>query len=333
MTLAVDARALTKVYTIAGRFFNRRAQKKVVAISDVNLQIKAGEIFGVVGRNGYGKTTLIKCLSSLLIPTCGQVHVFSLDASVDSRAVRQLIGWVGTEERSFYFRLTGRQNLAFFARLQGLEPELTNRRITELAETFDLAQLLDRRFFEYSTGNRQRLALARGLLHNPKLLILDEPTRSLDPFAADTLRKCLSDWVSQGEQRTIIITSHNLDEIEALSHRVAIMSRGRLKACGSVEELRSTWGESETVGLLLASMPEQDILPSELRPHIFWEKTATQEVWLRLRHVVGDDALSQTLSGLSRAGIAPLSVERSVLRLQDIIDRVDETDEGQTGAT
>src|ERR1051326_8585034 len=163
------------------QFFRRRVKPPVQALSDVTFDVRAGEIFGLIGRNGAGKTTLTKMMATLVQPTSGTVQVNGYDSVRDDEKVRAQVGLATAEERSFYWRLTVEQNLMFFARLYGLSDMLARRRIIELVEQFELKELVSRRFGELSTGNKQRMAFARAMLSSPPVLLLDEPTRSLDP--------------------------------------------------------------------------------------------------------------------------------------------------------
>ncbi len=152
-----------------------------------HLKLNEGEIFGLIGRNGAGKTTLTKIIATLVQPTDGKVSVQNFDSVKDEVKVRSLIGLATAEERSFYWRLTAEQNLLFFARLYGLKDAAAKQRIAEIFEQLDLKDLAKRRFSELSTGNKQRLAIARAILPKPPILLLDEPTRSLDPLAAQAI--------------------------------------------------------------------------------------------------------------------------------------------------
>lgn len=320
---AVRTEALCKTYRIGGRFWKRGEAKEVEALIDVDLEVPRGEIFGLVGRNGYGKTTLVKCIASLLLPSKGKVQVFGQDTRVQQRSLRRLVGWVGTEERGFYFRLTGEQNLRFFAQLQGMESDVIEERIQLFAQKFAVKELLSRRFHEYSTGNRHKMAIIRGLLHQPRLLMLDEPTRSLDPFAAHTMRQALLEWVKEDPGRTIIITSHNLQEIESLSDRVGVMSRGRLRACGPVEHLRKEWGSGETIGIQLERKPGAWAALCASLTELTWEPSPDRGGWLRVGQRPGDGTLDLVFDELRKENDRILTVERKELSLQDIVDRVD----------
>jgi ABC-2 type transport system ATP-binding protein len=322
---AIEVEALSKTFQ-SGRplpFVSKR--RSVEALKDVCLTIETGEIFGLVGRNGYGKTTLIKCIASLIEPTHGRVRVLGHDATKASRALRRSIGLVSSDERSFYWRLSGLQNLLFFSRLQGLPAGAASRRIEELAGLFEVSALLDRRFQEYSSGNRQRLAMVRALLHDPRVLILDEPTRSLDPFAATTLRRALCDWVSQARDRSVLITSHNLDEVEQLSHRVGIMSRGRLREQGTVEELRRKYDSHERIVIETAGVLGGEQLSSlrEIAADVVSSPRPDGGHDLVFRRPKGSALLDRILKQLVTFDLQINGFERSELSLQDIIDRVD----------
>lgn len=327
MGLAVEITGLKKSYAVEKSFWSRRSSFQ--ALSDVNLQIRQGEIFGLVGRNGYGKTTLIRCVAGLLAPTEGTIRVYGHDTVHNAEEVRKLIGWVGAEERSFYLRLTGRQNLMFFARLQGVPDHISAVRVSELAQQLECEPLLDRRVHELSTGNRQRLSIIRGLLHRPRLLILDEPTRSLDPFAADDLRAVLARWIQQDVQRSILITSHLLFEIEAMSHRIAIMGKGCLGASGTLSQLRQRLGGGQRVEVVVqGNVPEAALTTLGA---LGVEKKVVEatpgpaehrETVLCFQRQPHDDLLNRTLQKLDQLGLVMDRISTVELSLQDMIDRL-----------
>jgi ABC-2 type transport system ATP-binding protein len=215
-----------------------RERQWITAVKDVSLDINEGEFFGLLGPNGAGKTTLIKMLCSLVLPNSGMAQVFGHDILREEQAVKKIVGLVSSEERSFYWRLTGRENLQFYASLYQLSRRDARKRIEELLSMVELTGEADIRFHNYSTGMRQKLAIARGLLSEPRILFVDEPTRSLDPVSAQAVRSFLREKVA-GEGKTVILATHNLNEAEQLCDRLAIMDHGRIIALGSVQELRS----------------------------------------------------------------------------------------------
>ncbi len=208
-----------------------------IAVDGVSLSVGEGELFGLLGENGAGKTTLIRMLSTTLLPTSGHARVAGHDIVHDAPAVRRSIGLVSGDERSFYWRLTGRQNLEYFAALYHVAPRAVTRRIDDLLMTLGVAPYADRRFSTYSTGIKQRFAIARGLLTEARILFLDEPTRALDPIAADELRHYVADQIVGRLGYTALVATHSLAEAEAICPRVAIIRHGRIVASGSMEEL------------------------------------------------------------------------------------------------
>jgi ABC-2 type transport system ATP-binding protein len=215
-----------------------RKRQWVDAVKNVSLEIKEGEFFGMLGPNGAGKTTLIKMLCCLVLPNSGTARIFGHNIVRDTQSVKEMVGLVSAEERSFYWRITGRENLQFYASLYHLFGKPAQKRIDELLELVGLSNEGDIRFQNYSTGMRQKLSIARGLLSEPRVLFVDEPTRSLDPVSAQAVRQFLKERIA-GAGKTVILATHNLNEAEQLCDRLAIMDHGHLKALGSVPELRA----------------------------------------------------------------------------------------------
>jgi ABC-2 type transport system ATP-binding protein len=236
-----------------------RQRQWIQAVDGVNLEVEEGEFFGLLGPNGAGKTTLIKLLCCLVIPSSGTAQVFGHDILKEEQAVKNLVGLVSSEERSFFWRLTGRENLQFFASLYHLSGKAARQRINELLDLMDLTDRGDTRFQNYSTGMRQKLAIARGLLSNPKLLFVDEPTRSIDPISAQAIRHFLKENAAS-KGKTIVLATHNLTEAEQLCDRLAIMDQGRVIAVGTVRELRSLFQRHQEYGLEVRRLSES-ILP------------------------------------------------------------------------
>lgn len=216
-------------------------KKEITALSEVNLGVRKGEFFALLGPNGAGKTTLIKILATLILPSSGRALVHGLDVTRYGREVRRRIGYVVGDERSFYWRLTGRQNLRFFATLNNLSGGAAAVRIQQLLEFVGLEPDADRMFKDYSSGMRQKLAIARGLLTDPEIIFMDEPTKSLDPLTADAIRSFVREKMIGERKRTVLYATHNLREAEAMCDRLAIISRGSVKYVGAVNELKKKY--------------------------------------------------------------------------------------------
>lgn len=210
------------------RFGDRALPHPVRALSDVTLEVNTSQVFGLLGPNGAGKTTLLKVLATLVLPTEGRAVVYGADVVKDGHEVRRMVGLTSGDERGFYWRLTGKENLEFFAGLRGLSPRAVRRGTDAVLELVGLSQAAREVVARYSTGMRQRLALARALLGDPPLLLLDEPTRSLDPEATDKVRVLLRGLAQSG--RTILIATHALAEAAAVCDRVAIIAGGRVRS-------------------------------------------------------------------------------------------------------
>jgi len=236
----IETFSLTKKFSALNDYralLRFRRQETLTAVNSVSLQIQAGELFGLLGANGAGKTTFIKLLSTLILPTAGRAVIGGYDVVAQAPAVKAMIGWVDTQERSLFWRLTGRQNLAFFAALYGLPRAQVNARITEVLALVELTEQAGRRVMTYSSGMRQRLAVARALLARPQIIFMDEPTRSLDPINARALRRFIRQTLVDRLGCTVVLVTHHLDEAATLCDRLAIMHRGRIIACGSVAEI------------------------------------------------------------------------------------------------
>ena len=237
-----------------------------LAVDDLSLEVGEGELFGLLGENGAGKTTLIRMLTTTLLPTAGSARVGGFDVVREAAAVRRVIGLVAGDERSFYWRLTGRQNLEFFAALYRLPAPVARQRIGDLIDTLGLASYVDERFDSYSTGMKQRFAIARGLLTEPRILFLDEPTRALDPISADEVRRYVTEHLQRELGATILLATHTLSEAQAMCDRIAIVRHGRIVAAGSMDDLRARMGltdvfelevggDAETVRGAIAAIP------------------------------------------------------------------------------
>ena len=253
---AIETENLTKrfipVRTFGDLIARRWRRVPRTAVDDVSIRIGEGELFGLLGENGAGKTTLIRMLSTTLLPTSGRASVLGFDVVAEAQAVRRRIGIVSGDERSFYWRLSGRQNLEYFAALYHLPRAAIRPRVNELLAALDITGIADRRFDSYSTGMKQRFAIARGMLVDPKVLFLDEPTRALDPIAASELRHYLAQDIIGRMGYTALLATHTLSEAEEICDRVAIMRAGHLVHTGTMDELRADMGLTTVLELAVS---------------------------------------------------------------------------------
>ncbi len=303
-----------------------RKPEPVTAVAGVHLRVHRGELFGLLGPNGAGKTTLIKMLCTLIVPTAGRARVAGHDLSQEA-AIKGAVGLVVSDERSFYWRLSARRNLSFFAAMAGLGRAETGLRVEEVLSAVGLSDLAGRRFGEMSTGMRQRLAIARGLLHRPQLLFMDEPTRSLDPLATARLHDLVRRLV-QDEGMTVLLTTHNLGEAESLCDRVALMHRGQIRACDAPDQLRRELWPGDRYCLRVDRAPDAagvnlEALASELEARPAGD--GTTELHFR---VDGDSgALTAVLDALRAAGITILSVRSELPTLEEVFAHYAEPEE------
>jgi ABC-type multidrug transport system ATPase subunit len=202
-----------------------------VALAGLSFEVREGEALALLGANGAGKSTLLRILATLLLPTRGTARLAGYDAVRQPKEVRRKLGYHAGTDHGFYARLTGRENLRFFGRLNHLSAAATNQRISRLAEQFRLGEALDRQVRTLSSGTVQRLSLARALVHQPSVLLLDEPTRSLDAIAAMEFRRFLKKEIVQGAGTSLLFASHTLPEVELLADRIVVIDRGRLLDC------------------------------------------------------------------------------------------------------
>lgn len=303
-----------------------RRPNAIRALDGVDLEVDRGELFGLLGPNGAGKTTLIKVLCTLIVPTDGSAHV--LGHNLDQEApIKRSVGLVVSDERSFYWRLSARRNLAFFATMLGLNGDAAHRRIETVLDAVDLTEMADRRFSHLSTGMRQRVAIARGLLNRPQLLFMDEPTRSLDPIATGRLHTLIRRLVDQ-EGMTVFLTTHALDEAEKLCDRIALMVRGRIRACASPEQMRRDLRPGQNYRFHLrcrpATVPIDRIVHLE---EVRLEPAQDDTTWLHFYLRDGAGELSTVLGVLASAGITILQISSQVAGLDQVFAHYAEGEE------
>src|SRR5919204_866786 len=254
--MVIEALDLRRTYrTTTGTL--RRRPLAVEAVRGVSFEVAEGELFGLLGPNGAGKTTTIKMLITLLLPTSGSARVLGYDVVADARRVRERIGYVFGGERGLYERLSALDNMRYFAELYGVPPREQKRRIEFLFELVGLKGRERERVEGYSRGMRQRLHIARGLVHDPPVVFLDEPTIGVDPVGARDLRATISSLVAAG--KTVLLTTHYMFEADALCDRIAVISKGRIVAEGTPDELKALVAEGTVVEIETFGAPQDAI--------------------------------------------------------------------------
>mgnify|MGYP001114186674 CR=1 FL=1 len=234
---AIEAEDLKKTFkTSVGRAFLKKQAIIVNAVDGLSLRVGSGQIHSLVGPNGAGKTTTIKILSTLLIPDSGRALVGGFDVVKEPGKVREIIGLVLAPDKGFYTRLTGLENLVYYGRLYGLNRGEAIRRAYELLELVGLADEGKRLYEEYSLGMKAKLSIAKAMINDPSIIFLDEPTIGLDPISARRVRQIIRDLATQG--RTILLTSHNMWEVENLSNKVSLIKGGKIVVEGSPADLK-----------------------------------------------------------------------------------------------
>ncbi|MFO7945005.1 MAG: ABC transporter ATP-binding protein [Anaerolineales bacterium] len=278
--------------------------KDFVAVQGVNLEVKAGEVLALLGPNGAGKTTTVRMLTTVLRPTLGRACVAGYDILKEDAQVRKSVG-VLTEHHGLYQRMYIKEYLDFFGQLYELGSEEREDRIIDLLNTFGLEQESDRRIGEFSKGMRQKLSLARALLHSPPVLLLDEPTSAMDPESARLVRNAIKKLRS--EERAIVICTHNLSEAEELADKIAIIRRGEIIANGTPRQLkRHLLGPSEFEVQLRETLDGKDLAFLEMV-----EITATGKDWFRYQTASPDEVNPVVIKRL-------LNDDFSIIRLGEV---------------
>jgi ABC-2 type transport system ATP-binding protein len=250
---AIEVTDLRRTYRTTTGFF-RRGALDVEAVRGITFDVDHGELFGLLGPNGAGKTTTIKMLITLLLPTAGAARVLGYDVVEDAYEVRKRVGYVFGGDRGLYDRLSALDNLRYFAELYGVPPRDQKRRICELLELVGLTGRERERVEGYSRGMRQRLHIARGLLHDPLVLFLDEPTIGVDPVGARELRATIAALAEAG--KTVLLTTHYMFEADALCDRVAVITRGEIVAEGPPKQLKALVAGGLVVEIEVYGIPE-----------------------------------------------------------------------------
>jgi len=258
---AIVCENLRRVFVSSeGRLFSKKS-KEIVALDDVNFSVSKSELFGLLGPNGAGKTTATRILCTLLLPTSGTAHILGYDVVDDARDVQRTVNMVAGGERMLYFRLTARENLAYFAELYNVPKGEVNHRIEDLLELVGLIERQDEPVERFSKGMKQRLQIARGLINDPDVLLLDEPTLGLDVHIARDIRQFIQKDLVEKCRKTVLLTTHYLYEAEEICHRVAFLHNGNIVTIDTPRNLKKMSKRGISIELLVSSISD-DILSS-----------------------------------------------------------------------
>ncbi|MGP8070549.1 MAG: ATP-binding cassette domain-containing protein [Candidatus Bathyarchaeia archaeon] len=317
----VEVNQLSKTFeTREGKLF-RKVPKKVVAVDAIDFSVPKGEIFGLLGPNGAGKTTSIKMLCTLITPSSGDAYINGFSIVKDQQKVRENLGVMLTGERTLYWKLTGQENLEYFAALYHLDSAYAKKRILTLLDLVGLSEREDTLVENYSTGMRIRLSFAKALLNEAPVLLFDEPTASLDPQSSHLIRDIIRDLKRQGY--AILLTTHNMEEADALSDRVAIIDHGKIVVLGSPSELKQKVKSSDIIEIEARNVVEQIVNAlqsfSEVSKVAITSSTQGEETQLLRVHVEkGKEVLPRILEFLVRKQVTITKVSFIEPTLEDV---------------
>jgi ABC-2 type transport system ATP-binding protein len=295
----------------------------VEVLRGVDLSVRRGDFLALLGANGAGKTTVLKTIATLLLPDAGRVRVCGHDVTTHGRQVREAVGYVLADERSFHWRLSGRENLEFFAALHGIPAAAARARIRTLLDRLDLGAVAARGFGEYSTGMKQRLAIARALLGRPRVLVMDEPTRSVDTAHATAVWRLVREEVEEAEGCVVLVT-HHIQEALALCGRVAVLSGGVIALDTSADRLQAVTAGLDGFTLAVRGLRPPDLPALRHFPGVRDIRIASQvagEQTLEVWTTNGDLPLAGFIGELTGRGATVCSLQRST-PLQAVIERL-----------
>jgi len=317
----VEVKQLSKTFeTREGGVF-RKVSKKVVAVDAIDFSVPKGEIFGLLGPNGAGKTTSVKMLCTLITPTSGDAYINNFSIAKDQQKVRENLGVMLTGERTLYWKLTGQENLEYFAALYHMDSTHAKKRIHALLDLVGLSEREDTLVENYSTGMRIRLSFAKALLNEAPVLLFDEPTASLDPQSSHLIRDIIRDLKREGH--AIILTTHNMEEADALSDRVAIIDHGKIVVLGSPSELKQKVKSSDIIEIDARNVVDQTVGAlqsfSEVSKVAITSSTQGSETQLLRVHVEkGKEVLPRILEFLVRKQVTITKVTFIEPTLEDV---------------
>jgi ABC-2 type transport system ATP-binding protein len=317
--LAIETRKLGRTYKIRGNKKEKKIHKELVALSDVDIQIEQGELFGLLGPNGAGKTTLIKVLTTLLAPTCGEAFVAGYNVMNEPHQVRPRINMVSGGESSGYGLLTVRENLWMFSQFYGMPSKEANQRIVDLLKTVGLGDRINTKSSDLSTGLRQKMNIVRGFMTDPEVLFLDEPTLGLDVGASRDVRKLIRGWLDDDKKRTLLLTTHTMVEAEELCDRVAIINQGRLLACDKPSTLKHLLQEDILFEIRTSPLNGLNAQSMEALPEVHSASISEVEGGAVLKlALLEESALAAVINALTDRNIKIMQLNKHEPTLEDV---------------
>jgi len=330
---AIEAKGLTKIFEKKAksegggfrRFYKRIKPKKdhIVAVDHINFYIKEGELFGLLGPNGAGKTTTIKLLCTLLIPDEGTAIVNGYDVVKQPREVQKCIGVVTGGERGLYWRLTGRENLWFFSQLYNIPERVAKERIEKLLKLVELEERADEQVEKYSRGMKQRLHVIRGLVNDPPILLLDEPTLGLDPASARVIRDFIKEELQKKQNKTILLTTHYMEEADQLCDRIAIIDYGKIIALDTPENLKKGIQKTDIVEIKVSNLRQEDgekigRIEGVKKSVVTFTDTTVGEAVIKVHAEKAEEIMPLTTEFLIKSGARILMLEQTKPTLEDV---------------
>ncbi len=318
MDFAIRTENLSRTYKIRGG--KKSEPRSLVALTDINLEIRPGELFGLLGPNGAGKTTLIKILTTLLAPSKGHAWVSGYDVAEEPDKVRPRINMVSGGETSGYGLLTVRENLWMFSQFYGLSSSVANQNIKRLLDVVGLSDRINAKSSDLSTGLRQKMNIVRGFMTDPDVLFLDEPTLGLDVGASREVRRFIRSWVDNNPTRTLMLTTHYMVEADELCDRVAIINQGRVLACDSPANLKRNLQQDSIFHLEVSPFNGSlNASKFEALPGVCNVVHRPQEGFEALDFILQEEqALALVVSTLNSANIRLLNLRKTEPSLEDV---------------
>ncbi|WP_409272111.1 ABC transporter ATP-binding protein [Neobacillus sp. SCS-31] len=302
----IKVKNVKRTYVAEHGFFKKK-KKTIEALKGISFEVQKGEVFGLLGPNGAGKTTMIKILTTMLIPTEGQATILGLDAETENHKLRPQINFILGGERNLYWRLSAYDNLAYFADLYKIPRIIQKERIPELLQLVGLENAAAQRVETFSKGMKQRLQIARGLINDPKILFLDEPSIGLDPVSARNLRQIIRQLNEKGT--TIVLTTHYMQEADELCDRIAFINQGELIAIDTPDNLKKMVGQLSVVQFDCTNgLKAKSLLTKHASLHHLEETSNDYFSTVRVQTSEPQKVISLLYSGLGESGIQNISI-------------------------